>query len=81
MDEALHIERARWSLDQFNAQPERWRWQWLFPQRRRWRNSQTRQEGRHHVDETIAQRAVKEAARRASLTKPTSCHTFRQVSS
>jgi integron integrase len=53
-----------------------WRWQWLFPQRRRWRNTQTGQEGRHHVDETIAQRAVKEAVMLAGLTKRASCHTF-----
>lgn len=54
-----------------------WRWQWLFPQRRRWRNSTTGQEGRHHVDETIAQRAVKDAVMLAGITKRASCHTFR----
>jgi integron integrase len=54
-----------------------WRWQWLFPQRRRWRNSQTGQEGRHHVDETIVQRAVKDAVMLAGITKRASCHTFR----
>ena len=54
-----------------------WRWQWLFPQRRRWRNSTTCQEGRHHVDETIAQRAVKDAVMLAGITKRASCHTFR----
>jgi integron integrase len=54
-----------------------WRWQWLFPQRRRWRNSTTGQEGRHHVDETIAQRAVKDAVMLARITKRASCHTFR----
>jgi integron integrase len=54
-----------------------WRWQWLFPQRRRWRNSQNGLEGRHHVDETIVQRAVKEAVLLAGITKRASCHTFR----
>jgi integron integrase len=54
-----------------------WRWQWLFPQRRRWRNPQSGQEGRHHVDETIAQRAVKDAVLLAGITKRASCHTFR----
>lgn len=54
-----------------------WRWQWVFPQARRWRNPQTGQQGRHHVHETIVQRAVKEAAARAGLTKRVSCHTFR----
>lgn len=54
-----------------------WRWQWVFPQERRWRNAQTGEQGRHHVDESILQRAVKEAVARAGLTKRASCHTLR----
>jgi len=54
-----------------------WRWQWVFPQQRRWRNAQTGEQGRHHVHETILQRAVKEAVRRAGVTKHVGCHTFR----
>ncbi|HEY3363435.1 MAG TPA: integron integrase [Symbiobacteriaceae bacterium] len=54
-----------------------WRWQWVFPQERRWRNGQTGEQGRHHVDESIIQRAVKEAVASAGLTKRASCHTFR----
>jgi integron integrase len=59
-----------------NAAAE-WRWQWVFPQERRWRNPQTGEQGRHHVHETILQRAVKEAVRRAGVTKHVGCHTFR----
>ena len=54
-----------------------WRWQWVFPQRKRWRNPRTGQEGRHHVDATILQRAVKEAVGRAGIVKHVGCHTFR----
>lgn len=54
-----------------------WRWQWVFPQERRWRNARTGEQGRHHVDESIVQRTVKEAVARAGLTKRASCHTFR----
>ena len=43
------------------------KWQWLFPQKNRWKNELTGQEGRWHVDESLMQRAVKNA----------SCHTFR----
>ena len=57
--------------------PVEWRWQWVFPQERRWRNTQTREEGRHHADPTIAQRAVKDAVRRAEVAKHATCHTFR----
>jgi integron integrase len=57
--------------------PAEWRWQWIFPQEKRWRNKQTGEEGRQHVHETIIQRAVKEAARRAGIVKRVTCHTFR----
>ncbi|HLB00204.1 MAG TPA: integron integrase [Bacteroidota bacterium] len=57
--------------------PRLWQWQWVFPQERRWRNRETRQEGRHHIDESLVQRAVREAVARAGLTKRASCHTFR----
>ncbi len=54
-----------------------WRWQWVFPQRRRWREPVTGEQGRHHVHETVVQRAVGDAVRRACLTKRASCHTLR----
>ncbi len=54
-----------------------WKWQWVFPQRTRWTNPATLEQGRHHLDEAILQRAVKEAARRAGITKRVGCHTFR----
>lgn len=54
-----------------------WRWQWVFPQRHRWRNAQTGQEGRHHVDESLVQKGVREAVCRANLTKRATCNTFR----
>jgi|SRR5438874_10093448 len=34
-------------------------------------------EQRHHIDERILQRAVKQAIREAGIHKPASCHTFR----
>lgn len=54
-----------------------WRWQWVFPQERRWRNPQTGEQGRHHVHATVLQRAVKEAVSRAGVVKRAGCHTFR----
>ncbi len=54
-----------------------WRWQWVFPQKNRWVNSQSGAEGRHHMDESILQKAVKEAARNAGILKRATCHTFR----
>jgi len=59
-----------------NAATE-WRWRWVFPQERRWKNRNTGEQGRHHIDESLVQRAVKEAVIRAGLTKRATCHTFR----
>ncbi|MDO9264941.1 MAG: integron integrase, partial [Desulfosalsimonadaceae bacterium] len=57
--------------------PAEWRWQWVFPQENRWKNTKTSEQGRHHVHETIIQRAVKEAVRKAGIVKHIGCHTFR----
>ncbi len=57
--------------------PKDWHWQWVFPQEHRWKNTETGEEGRHHVHETILQRAVKEAVRKAGVVKHAGCHTFR----
>jgi site-specific recombinase XerD len=54
-----------------------WAWQWLFPQGRRWRNPQQRMEGRHHLDTSLVQRAVRAAVKAAGISKPATCHTFR----
>jgi integron integrase len=57
--------------------PTGWRWQWVFPQDNRWRNSKTGEQGRHHVHESIIQKAVNVAVRKAGLAKRATCHTFR----
>ncbi|CAG0940214.1 Tyrosine recombinase XerD [Candidatus Brocadiaceae bacterium] len=57
--------------------PKEWHWQWVFPQETRWKNTKTGEEGRHHTHETILQRAVKEAIRKAGVVKHAGCHTFR----
>ena len=57
--------------------PTDWRWQWVFPQEKRWKNPKTGEQGRHHIDESLVQRAVKNAVAKAGLTKRASSHTFR----
>jgi len=59
-----------------NASRE-WRWQWVFPQEHRWKNGKTGEQGRHHVDESILQKAFKQAVAKAGLTKRATCHTLR----
>ena len=54
-----------------------WRWQWVFPQERRWTDPRTRAQGRHHVHSTLMQRSLREAVRRAGVPKQVGCHTLR----
>jgi hypothetical protein len=53
-----------------------YRWHWVFPASRRWHDKDGR-EGRHHLHETVTQRAVAEAARVSGIDKRVTCHTFR----
>jgi integron integrase len=69
LPDALHRKYPNASQD--------WRWQWVFPQENRWKNRKTGEEGRHHVDESILQKAFKRAVQKAGLTKRATCHTLR----
>ncbi|MCK5131487.1 MAG: integron integrase [Candidatus Sabulitectum sp.] len=57
--------------------PEEWRWQWVFPQKSRWKNQKTDEEGRHHMDQSIMQKAFKRAVCRSGFTRHATCHTLR----
>lgn len=52
-------------------------WQWVFPATRQYVDPATGQCRRHHLHETVVQRAVRGAVRAAGITKHASCHTFR----
>jgi len=54
-----------------------WAWQYVFPAPSRSRDPRSGAIRRHHLDESIIQRAVKAAVAAAQLTKPASCHTLR----
>ncbi len=59
-----------------NADRE-WGWQYVFPASRRSTDPRANVERRHHISETVVQRAVKEAVRAAGILKPASVHTLR----
>ena len=61
----------------YPAGSKEFKWQWLFPQKNRWKNQTTGEEGRWHLDESLMQRAVKQAILEAGINKNASCHTFR----
>ncbi len=61
----------------YPAGSKEFKWQWLFPQKNRWKNQTTGEEGRWHLDESLMQRSVKQAILEAGINKNASCHTFR----
>jgi len=56
---------------------QEWGWQWVFPATRTYVDPATGQRRRHHLHESVLQRAVHAAVIQSRLTKPASCHTFR----
>jgi integron integrase len=54
-----------------------WAWQFLFPASRICRDPRYGPPSRYHLHESVVQRAVAGATRKAGLAKRVSCHTFR----
>jgi integron integrase len=54
-----------------------WAWQWVFPATRFYSDNATGERRRHHLHESVVQRAVKEAARAAGIARPATCHALR----
>lgn len=52
-------------------------WQWVFPATGTYRHRETGQIRRHHLHETVIQRAVHQAVLAAGIRKKASCHTLR----
>jgi len=54
-----------------------WSWQYVFPAKHRANDPRTGVLRRHHVHDSVLQRAVQMAVRKAGINKPASCHTLR----
>jgi len=54
-----------------------WGWQWVFPATSHYTDRVTGERRRHHLHESVLQKAVKEAVQKAGVPKPASPHTFR----
>ena len=59
-----------------NANRE-WGWQWVFPATSHYIDRLTGEQRRHHLHESVLQRAFKEARFKAGIAKPATCHTLR----
>ncbi|MFA4948128.1 MAG: integron integrase [Candidatus Krumholzibacteriia bacterium] len=54
-----------------------WGWQWVFPATKFYFDRESGRYRRHHLHESVVQRAMKEAVRMSGIAKPASCHTLR----
>lgn len=54
-----------------------WIWQYVFPANQISTDPRTGTKRRHHLFETVLQKAVKNAIRKAGITKQAGCHTLR----
>jgi len=54
-----------------------WGWQWVFPATSHFTDRATGEKRRHHLHESVLQRAFKVARLQAGICKPASCHTLR----
>lgn len=54
-----------------------WGWQWVFPASKYYVDRVTGVQYKHHLHESVIQKAVKEATRTAGIAKPATCHSFR----
>lgn len=56
---------------------QEWGWQWIFPATAHYTDAVTGERRRHHLHESVLQRAFKEARLKAGVFKPAGCHTLR----
>jgi integron integrase len=61
----------------YPSSPTDWSWHWVFPATRTYTDRDTGQILRHHLHESVIQRAVRGAAAAAGISKPATPHTLR----
>ena len=61
----------------YTAASKEWAWQFIFPASQRSTDPLTGSIRRHHLDETVPQKAIREAAKLAGIDKQVTPHTFR----
>ena len=57
--------------------PKEWGWQWVFPATSHYIDRETGVRRRHHLHESVLQKAFKEARGISKVLKPAGCHTLR----
>lgn len=61
----------------YNNADREWGWQWVFPAPTRYFDKETRIERRHHLHETVVQKAMRRAVLKVGICKPATPHVLR----
>ncbi len=74
---AGHVELPYALARKYPRASREWGWHWVFPATRTYVDRASRERRRHHLHETVLQRAVLTARRAAGIAKPAGCHSMR----
>jgi integron integrase len=74
---AGHVALPHALIEKYQNASREWPWQRIFPATRVYTERKTGQRRRHHLHESVLQRAVKQAVSSAQISKNTGCHTLR----
>jgi integron integrase len=77
VDGAGHVELPGALATKYPNASREWPWQWAFPATRQYRHPSSGLLYRHHLHETVLQKAFRAATKTARLTKPATCHSLR----
>lgn len=72
-----YVELPGALVRKFPSADREWPWQWLFPATRQYRDGKSGKLRRHHLHETVLQRAFRAACLAAQLQKHATCHSLR----
>ena len=61
----------------YRTADRQWGWQWVFPASSHYQDRETGVQHRHHLHQSVVQKAVRRAARTAGIAKHVTTHTFR----
>lgn len=61
----------------YSNAPKEWGWQWVFPATSHYTAKENGEKRRHHLHETVLQRAFKTARCQTGIAKPATCHSLR----
>jgi integrase len=73
-DKREHIRLPSALARKYPSASREWPWRWVFPATRTYVDAEDRRRYRHHLHETVVQRAVRQAACRARISKPVRSH-------